>query len=77
MANPIRSFVFAILSIAILVSVANAQQATSESGNGQKRHKQKVEKSTTQTAPKANEKAYSAALKSLPNKPYDPWFGAR
>ena len=77
MASAIRSFVFAVLSVAIFVSVANAQQATSESGNGQKRHKQKVEKSTTQTAPKANEKAYSAAVKSLPNKPYDPWLGTR
>jgi len=28
-------------------------------------------------APKANEKAYDAALKNLPNKQYDPWHGVR
>jgi Skp family chaperone for outer membrane proteins len=26
---------------------------------------------------KANDKAYSAALKNLPDKPYDPWRGVR
>jgi hypothetical protein len=28
-------------------------------------------------APKANDKAYDAALKNLPNKQYDPWHGVR
>lgn len=27
--------------------------------------------------PKANDKAYNAALKNLPNKQYDPWHGVR
>jgi hypothetical protein len=76
MANTIRALAFAILSLAFLASVSHAQQATSGTG-GQKRHKQQTEKSATQTAPKADEKAYNATLKSLPNKPYDPWFGAR
>ncbi len=31
----------------------------------------------TSTAPKANDKAYDAALKNLPNKQYDPWHGVR
>jgi hypothetical protein len=26
---------------------------------------------------KANEKAYSSVLKSMPDKPYDPWRGVR
>jgi hypothetical protein len=26
---------------------------------------------------KANEKAYNAAVKNLPDKPYDPWRGVR
>jgi hypothetical protein len=77
MANTIRALVFAILSLAFLASVSHAQQATSGTGGGQKRHQQKTDKSAAQTAPKADEKAYNAALKSLPNKPYDPWFGAR
>lgn len=75
MARAIRTLVLAILSVAFLVSVASAQQATG-GGGGQKRH-QKTDKSATQTAPKADDKAYNAALKSLPNKPYDPWFGTR
>ncbi len=28
-------------------------------------------------APKANDKAYNAALKNLPDKQYDPWHGVR
>jgi hypothetical protein len=77
MASAIRVLVFAILSVAFLVSVAKAQQTTSGTGGGQKRHQQKPDKSITQTSPKADEKAYNATLKSLPNKPYDPWLGTR
>jgi len=77
MASTIRAVVFAILSLAFLAPVSHAQQATNGSGDGQKRHHQKIDKSAAQTAPKADEKAYNATLKSLPNKPYDPWFGAR
>jgi hypothetical protein len=73
----IRALVFAALCLAFLTSVSGAQQATSGTGGGQGRHQQKADKSATQTAPKADDKAYNAALKSLPNKPYDPWFGAR
>jgi hypothetical protein len=65
----------AILCVAFLVSASNAQ--TGGIGSGQKRHQQKTEKSATQTTPKADEKAYNAALKSIPNKPYDPWLGTR
>jgi hypothetical protein len=73
----VRAVVFATLALAFLSSVCDAQQATGGTGGGQKRHQQKTDKSATQTAPKADDKAYNAALKSLPNKPYDPWFGAR
>jgi hypothetical protein len=76
MSHAARILVLAILSVTFFVSVSHAQQATSGTG-GHKRHKQQTEKSATQTSPKADEKAYNAALKSLPNKPYDPWFGAR
>ena len=40
------------------------------------KHQQKADKPTAQT-PKADDKAYNAALKCLPNKPFDPWRGAR
>ena len=46
------------------------------SGGGRKRHEQKADKPTAQT-PKADEKAYNATLKSLSDKPFDPWRGAR
>jgi hypothetical protein len=68
-----RSFVIGTLSVVFLVTASNAQQAS----GGQKRHQQKTDRSATQTTAKADEKAYNAALKSIPNKPYDPWFGTR
>ena len=44
-------------------------------GGGHK-HQQKTDKSDPQK-PKADDKAYNAAIKNLPDKPYDPWQGAR
>jgi hypothetical protein len=61
---------------ASLAESCHAQATGGGSGGGRKRHEQKTDKSTTQT-PKANDKAYNAALKSLPDKPFDPWRGAR
>jgi hypothetical protein len=45
-------------------------------GFGGHKHQQKTDKSDPQK-PKADDKAYNAAIKSLPDKPYDPWQGAR
>jgi hypothetical protein len=73
MASAMRSFVIGTLSVVFLVTASNAQQA----GGGQKRHQQKTDRSATPTTAKADEKAYNAALKSIPNKPYDPWSGTR
>lgn len=63
---------------AVLLAESCHAQATggAGSGGGRKQHQQKVDKPTAQ-APKADEKAYNAALKSLPDKPFDPWRGAR
>jgi hypothetical protein len=44
-------------------------------GGGHK-HQPKTDKSNPQK-PKADAIAYNAALKSLPDKTYDPWRGAR
>jgi hypothetical protein len=44
-------------------------------GGGHK-HQQKTDKGDPQKS-KADDKAYNAALKNLPDKPYDPWQGAR
>jgi hypothetical protein len=61
-----------------MIGIAYAQ-ATGGGGPGSgahKQHQQKTDKTDAQK-PKADDKAYNAALKSLPNKPFDPWHGAR
>jgi len=74
MTRAIEIFVVTAFAIVSLISAGNAQQAGS--GGGRKHHEQKADPATS-TAPKADEKAYNAVLKSLPNKPYDPWSGTR
>jgi hypothetical protein len=74
----IPRFILATLLIALLVEGAHAQATGGggSGGGGRKQHQQKTNKNDTQK-PKADDKAYNAALKSLPDKPYDPWRGAR
>jgi len=40
-------------------------------------HKQQKSDKPAEQKPKVDDKAYKNALKSLPDKPYDPWHGAR
>jgi hypothetical protein len=68
--------IFTIMTLALLTQNCYAQAGGGGSGGGQKQHQQKTDKPAAQT-PKADEKAYNATLKSLPNKPFDPWRGAR
>jgi hypothetical protein len=63
----------ASVALAITVSVAQAQMT---GGGGHKQRQSSAAKSDTQK-PKADEKAYTAALSSIPNKPSDPWHGVR
>jgi hypothetical protein len=58
-------------SATFLASAASAQHAGGSSGGG----KYKEQKADVSAAPKADGKAYKAALKRVPNRPYDPWFG--
>jgi hypothetical protein len=74
MTRAIGAFVVAAFLVALLISAAQAQQAGTGPGGGRKHREQKTDRSTTL---KADEKAYNSALKSLPNKPYDPWSGTR
>jgi hypothetical protein len=76
MARLIRTSLIIALAVALPILDANAQQTGIEQGSGRK-HQQNKAAAAKPTAPKANEKAYNAALKSIPNKPYDPWSGAR
>ena len=71
MACPMKIFAVAGFSVVFTVSVASAQQMGAGPGNGRKHHDQKAN-ATAPTAAKVDEKAYNAALKNLPNKPYDP-----
>jgi hypothetical protein len=72
----IAKIIVTITAIALVTQTCYAQGVGGGSGGGRKQHQQKADKPTAQ-APKANEKAYSAALKTLPDKPFDPWRGAR
>lgn len=76
MTRAIGAFVVAAFSVALLISAAQAQQAGTGPGGGRKHHEQKADTAASTTL-KADEKAYNSALKSLPNKPYDPWSGTR
>jgi hypothetical protein len=77
MTRVIQTLVIAGFAIASLISAVNAQQTSNAPGGGRKHPEQKTDAAAASTAPKADEKAYNAALKSLPNKPYDPWSGTR
>jgi hypothetical protein len=76
MTRAIGAFVVAAFSVALLISAAQAQQAGTGPGGGRKHHEQKTDTAASTTL-KADEKAYNGALKSPPNKPYDPWSGTR
>jgi len=70
-------FFLATLAVALLAESAHAQATgVGSSGGGGRQHQQKSDKPAEQK-PKVDDKAYNAALKSLPDKPYDPWHGAR
>jgi hypothetical protein len=46
-------------------------------GGGHKRHQQQTSDKSDPKKSKADDKAYQAALKNLPDKPYDPWNSMR
>jgi hypothetical protein len=66
--------VAAALTLAAFGSGAQAQMMGGGTG-GHKQHQQKA--STKEQTPKADEKAYAAALKTVPDRPFDPWHGVR
>jgi len=72
MTHAIKIFVVAAFATVSLMSAGNAQQP----GNGgeRKHHEQRSDPARS-TAPKADDKAYNVALKSLANKPYGPVVG--
>jgi hypothetical protein len=73
MKSVIARFAIAALAVAMTLAGAEAQNA---GGGGHKRQQESADK-TAAKSPKADEKAYRAALESLPNKQYDPWHSVR
>ena len=71
-----RLFIAAV-ALAAMVGSAAAQAVPPSSQIGQ--HLSKAEADTDKDKPKvkADEKAYNAALHTIPNKQYDPWRGVR
>ena len=64
-------------AIGLATVSANAQGMGGGGGGGGHKHQKHTEKTDPQK-PKADDKAYNAALKSVPDKPKpDPWQGTR
>jgi hypothetical protein len=65
-----------IVLLALAIGLTTVSAHAQGMGGGHK-HQKQTDKADPQK-PKANDKAYNAALKSLPDKPKsDPWQGAR
>jgi hypothetical protein len=70
------------LAIALMMTSAGAQGVGGTGGMGGSgfggRHQQGGKTAKTATPkPKVDEKAYNAALKTIPDKPFDAWSGVR
>jgi hypothetical protein len=70
-----------VAAVAAMTADAQAQvnsqstQMTNASRVGQ--HAGNTSSQSSETTVKANDKAYNAALKNMPDKQYDPWRGVR
>jgi hypothetical protein len=70
----------AALVLATAVTSAQAQMAQQTQMNNAAsvgKHAADDGKANAEPKVKANEKAYSAALRNLPDRQYDPWHGVR
>lgn len=80
-AATIAAITIAALAVGLPTACAYAQSGGMPGmGGGGGHGGHRGQQSATQTGaakPKVDEKAYRAALKSVPDKPYDPWQGSR
>jgi len=67
----------AALALTVMIGGALAQTASPGSHVGQNISKLEADADRNKPKAKADEKAYNAALRTLPNKQYDPWRGVR
>jgi hypothetical protein len=65
--------VFVASSAQAQMSPNSNMNATSQIGD----HSRSTQSGEKDQKPKANDKAYNAALRNLPDKQYDPWHGVR
>ena len=66
----------AALALSVMVAGAQAQMSGAPGGSHQPFDKRNQKSSDRDPPkPKADDKAYNSALKSLPDKQYDPWHG--
>ena len=77
------SILVAGLALAAGIVAAQAQQSgvspgtTASQGIGQAASRASAKDASEEPKVKANDKAYNAALKNLPDKQFDPWRGVR
>jgi hypothetical protein len=78
MGRPMRMLI-AGLALALMTAAAQAQMNQQTQMNNAARVGQNASHQGEDKAdkPKANDKAYNAALHNLPDKQYDPWHGVR
>ena len=65
-----------LVAFAVMLVAASALAQNAGGMGGERRHAQGQAK-TAEPKPKADEKAYTSALKGLPDKQYDAWHGVR
>jgi opacity protein-like surface antigen len=83
-----KTIILAAAVVALTIASAQAQDASGGqgamggmggAGGGGGRHhgQQQKDAKAAPPKPKVDEKAYNAALKGIPDKPYDAWSGVR
>jgi hypothetical protein len=75
-----KAVILAAALFGLTVTAVQAQNAATPTpmelaGGG--RHSQQQKHLKPPPPPKADEKAYSSAIKGIPDKPYDAWHGVR
>jgi hypothetical protein len=79
----LNTSLFACLALVAMTAAAGAQiqqpgvPAGSQIGSHAAKADERGDKAADANKVKANDKAYNAALKNLPDKQYDPWHGVR
>jgi hypothetical protein len=65
----------AALALTVMTAAAQAQMGGGSPSGGRQAYGDHKNGPKDPPKAKADDKAYTSALKGLPNKPYDPWHG--